>query len=157
MTYNYIYLLQTRECLAIRQNIYKIGKTTQPLLKRFKQYPKGAVLLHQTICVNCHTLEQQLISKFKYTFERQRFYGNEYFKGDWHEMRRIINDSVDNELNNSAEYMTSDSSDSSDDSNDAITIYESTKPPMILNSTYNNIKYLKNLSMTDALINDCFK
>ena len=60
MTYNYIYLLQTRECLAIRQNIYKIGKTTQPLLKRFKQYPKGAVLLHQTICVNCHTLEQQL-------------------------------------------------------------------------------------------------
>ena len=156
MTYNYIYLLQTRECLAIRQNIYKIGKTTQPVLKRFKQYPKGAVLLHQTICVNCHTMEQQLLSKFKCTFERQRFYGNEYFKGDWHEMRRIINDAVDNELNNSAECSTEELSESSDSSD--IVVYEPAAPPMIINSTHiNNFKYIRNLSPIDSLINDCFK
>ena len=147
MTYNYIYLLQTRECLAIRQNIYKIGKTTQPVLKRFKQYPKGAVLLHQTICVNCHTLEQQLLSRFKYTFERQRLYGNEYFKGDWREMRRIINEFAENELNNSAEISSSYSSESGESVESVdIVVYEPAN---------NDFKYVKNLSPVDALINAC--
>jgi hypothetical protein len=95
---NYIYLLHTRECIAIRQNIYKLGKTTQPNLKRFNQYPKGSILLHQSICIDCNNLERRLITDFKHTFEQQQYYGTEYFKGDWCEMRRIIQDYIDNEI-----------------------------------------------------------
>ncbi len=40
-----IYLIIEREFLKTDENIIKIGKTTQPLLKRYNSYPKGSKLM----------------------------------------------------------------------------------------------------------------
>ena len=59
----YIYLLQEREFINAKQNIYKLGKTKQENLQRFKQYPKGSKLILQQICHDCDILETQLIKE----------------------------------------------------------------------------------------------
>jgi len=87
---NYIYLLQEREFLKTNETIYKIGKTTQMNYDRFKQYPNGSVLLYQTICDNCHTLEKELLSIFKNKFKHRKDIGNEYFEGNYKDMIDII-------------------------------------------------------------------
>ena len=58
---SYIYLLQTRECIALNKSIYKIGKTKQSHCKRFNNYPKGSLLLFQMICNNCDILEKNIL------------------------------------------------------------------------------------------------
>lgn len=87
---HYIYLLQEREFIKTNENIYKIGKTKQEHLKRFKQYPKGSRLLLQIICSNCDALELQLIKKFKQKFIHRGDIGAEYFEGDCVQMLQII-------------------------------------------------------------------
>jgi hypothetical protein len=66
----YIYLLQEREFIKTNENIYKIGKTKQEHNNRLKGYPKGSVLLLQTICNNCDTMETYLVKIFnnKYSY-----------------------------------------------------------------------------------------
>ena len=71
---NYIYLLQEREFINSKQNIYKIGKTTQPNLKRMNQYSKGSRLLLQSICSDCHIIEKELIKLYKDNFNRDYEY-----------------------------------------------------------------------------------
>ena len=61
---NYIYLLQEREFIKTKENIYKIGMTQCENLKRFNQYPKGSCLLFQMICDDCKTIEKSIIKKF---------------------------------------------------------------------------------------------
>jgi hypothetical protein len=99
---NYIYLLQEREFINTKQNIYKLGKTKQENLQRFKQYPKGSKLLLQQVCYDCDMLETQLIREFKNKYIHRRDIGNEYFEGDYNEMskdihNKIINNIVSNE------------------------------------------------------------
>jgi hypothetical protein len=48
----YIYLLQEREFIKTKENIYKLGKTKQENLKRLKQYSKGSELIIQLQCEN---------------------------------------------------------------------------------------------------------
>ena len=49
----YIYLLQEREFIKTKENIYKLGKSKQENLKRLKQYSKGSELIIQLQCENC--------------------------------------------------------------------------------------------------------
>ena len=149
----YIYLLQTRECMAIKQNIYKLGKTTQPILKRFNQYPKGSKLIHHTICNNCDLLERQLIKEFKTTFKQCKDYGNEYFEGSWIYMRYMINKAIDAEMHGNIK-------------GDSIVPYVPAPVPCVPAAvpcvpaacvSTPDIKYVSNLSPIDAMINDCFK
>jgi hypothetical protein len=93
---NYIYLLKEREFLKTNENIYKIGKTTQKNYDRFKQYPNGSILLYQTICDNCHTLERELLSIFKNKFVHRKDIGNEYFEGSYSDMIDIIANKANN-------------------------------------------------------------
>jgi hypothetical protein len=97
---NYIYLLKEREFLKTNENIYKIGKTTQKNYDRFKQYPNGSILLYQTICDNCHTLERELLSIFKNKFIHRKDIGNEYFEGSYSDMIDIIANKANNKLIN---------------------------------------------------------
>ena len=57
----YIYLLQEREFIKTKENIYKLGKTKQENLKRLKQYSKGSELIIQLQCENCDIIEKNLI------------------------------------------------------------------------------------------------
>ena len=65
MEIQYIYLLQEREFVKTKENIFKLGKTKQINNTRLKQYPKGSILLAQVICSNCDCIEQILIQIFK--------------------------------------------------------------------------------------------
>lgn len=87
----YIYLLQEREFLESRINVFKIGKSTQENLKRFKQYPKGSLLLLQSKCSDCHTCETELLQLFKKSFIKRSDIGNEYFEGNSYDMINQIN------------------------------------------------------------------
>ena len=60
----YIYLLQEREFIKCKENIYKIGKTKQEKFKRFNQYPNGSILLLYIICNDCDSNEKQIINLF---------------------------------------------------------------------------------------------
>lgn len=93
---NYIYLLQEREFITTKKNIYKLGKTKQENLQRFKQYPKGSKLILQQVCDDCDMLETQLIREFKNKYIHRRDIGNEYFEGDHNEMVKDIHNKITN-------------------------------------------------------------
>ena len=97
---NYIYLLQEREFITTNQKVYKLGKTKQENLQRFKQYPKGSVLLLQQVCDDCDMLEVELIRYFKNKYKYRRDIGNEYFEGDYNEMIKDIHNKITNNVVN---------------------------------------------------------
>lgn len=91
MGFQYIYVIQTREFVASNKNIFKIGKTGQPIQKRHNQYPKGSVLLFVIPCVDCSALERTIINIFKEKFIQRRDLGTEYFEGNLQSMIVEIN------------------------------------------------------------------
>lgn len=86
----YIYLLQEREFIKLKENIYKIGKTKQENLKRISNYANGSILICQFKCKDCDKLEKKLITHFREKYELQKDIGNEYFKGNCNDMRDDI-------------------------------------------------------------------
>lgn len=93
-TTNYIYLLQLREFVKTKENVYKVGRTTQENHKRFAQYPKGSVLLFQMICNDCVCAEKDVLEKFRQNFKQRKDLGNEYFEGDYRNMIDVIYSTV---------------------------------------------------------------
>jgi len=89
-TLNYIYLLQEREFIKTSEPVFKVGRTQQINHERFRQYPKGSVLLFQMKCKNCHDSEKQILTAFKLKFIQRKDVGNEYFEGDESIMMDII-------------------------------------------------------------------
>lgn len=85
----YIYLIQEREFIKCKENVYKIGRTKKPNLQRYNQYPIGSELLVHIKCNNCDILERELIFKFKTKYIQRRDIGSEYFDGD---CNCIVND-----------------------------------------------------------------
>jgi hypothetical protein len=131
----YIYLLQVREFINKKENTYKIGKTKQKHNDRLKQYPKGSVLLFQTLCVNCDKIELHLLKLFKQKYTHRKDYGNEYFSGNYKDMidtiyfeikeyesNNIINDNSNDKLNITDEEDNNENE--SDDDNDVIKVIE---------------------------------
>jgi len=99
ITTNYIYLLQEREFIKSKENIYKVGMTKKENHIRFNQYPKGSVLLFQMICNNCKSIEKQIIKLFIEKFENRKDIGSEYFEGEYKSMIDIIYLTIKNEEN----------------------------------------------------------
>ena len=93
----YIYLLQQREFIKTKENIYKIGKTKQENLKRITNYDNGSILICQFKCCDCDKLEKKLIILFREKYELQKDIGNEYFKGNCVDMRDDIYNYIKNE------------------------------------------------------------
>lgn len=86
----YIYILIEREFVKTGETIYKIGKTKQDYMKRFKQYPKDSVLIKQIYCDDCDGMERELIKLFKIKYTQRRDIGIEYFEGDIKDMVQCI-------------------------------------------------------------------
>lgn len=99
MMSQYVYLLQEREFIRTKENVYKVGMTKKENYKRFNQYPKGSVLLFQMICDNCRKMEKLVLKKFKETFKQRKDIGNEYFEGEYKSMIDIIYLAIKDELN----------------------------------------------------------
>jgi hypothetical protein len=89
--YECIYLLHEREFICRNMDIYKIGRTSKPLLTRFNQYPKGSKLLYQRECDNSIKMELNIINFFKNKYNHKTDIGNEYFEGNYNEMIDDIN------------------------------------------------------------------
>jgi len=98
METNYIYLLQEREFLKSKEDVFKVGMTTKHNHERFNQYPKGSILLFQMICDNCKLMEKQIITSFKEKFTQRKDIGTEYFQGSYKSMIEIIYLTIKNEL-----------------------------------------------------------
>lgn len=91
-TGEYIYLVQERESIRCKDNIYKIGKTKQKPMKRVSAYPTGSKLWI-TIIVNDATLaEKDLLKIFRNKFKQITEIGAEYFFGNPVEMIKEIVD-----------------------------------------------------------------
>ena len=95
MKAEYIYLLREREFIKTKENIQKVGKSTQKQLKRFKQYPKNSILLCQIMCSDCDAMEKKILELFKKKYIRCKHIGNEYFEGDYKSMIRDINSIIE--------------------------------------------------------------
>jgi len=109
MSIGYIYLLQEREFVRTKENIYKVGMTTQENLKRFCGYRGGYILLFQMCCKNAKTIEKKIIKLFKDTFTHEKKLGNETFSGDYKSMiDKIYLTIKDEERNNNEEEVEDD-------------------------------------------------
>jgi hypothetical protein len=90
----YIYLVQEREFTKTGEPIYKIGKTKQENLTRFKQYSKGSIMLCQIISKDCDEDERILLSKFRTSYVPRKDVGSEYFEGDYEKMIQDIHETI---------------------------------------------------------------
>ena len=84
-----IYLLQTREFVNTKQQIYKIGRTEQVPKNRFAAYPKGSELHLLCSVNNNRSAEKKLINEFCINFKQCNF-GTEYFEGELDKMKKIF-------------------------------------------------------------------
>ena len=86
---NFIYLLKEREFLQSNEQVYKLGKTSNPK-NRMASYPKGSMILFLTICNDCGNAERELLAKFRSIFIPRLDIGREYFQGNKFDMIRIL-------------------------------------------------------------------
>lgn len=139
MSNGYIYLLQEREFISLKQNIYKIGKTTQENLKRFLQYPKQSLLLAQISCSNCSLAETALKSVFQQKFKQRKDIGIEYFEGNVNEMILQMMDVVKNIILNEPSTIQISNSTRNNCCTDKHLITTTTKPTISVNTTSNYV------------------
>ena len=66
----------------IHQAVYKVGKTTQANLARYKQYPKGSELILHVPSSDCDTDERAILRLFRGKYISKTDIGSEYFEGD---------------------------------------------------------------------------
>jgi hypothetical protein len=68
-----------------------VGKTRQLNFERFKQYPKGSIVLLYSECYDCDMSEYLILSMLRDKFKKCPGYGAEYFEGNLKEMKFEIN------------------------------------------------------------------
>lgn len=105
MSSNYVYLLQEREFIRTNENIYKVGRTEQENTNRFYQYPKGSKLLYQSSCEDCRKCESLILQKFRESFVQRKDIGNEYFEGNFREMKKIMTAVIESEEYKNSNFM----------------------------------------------------
>jgi len=81
-----VYLIQEREFVISKKNIYKQGKSEQENTKRPSQYPKGSKLHLYLNTPDCHLVEREILNLFKEKYIHRTDIGSEYFEGDVEEM-----------------------------------------------------------------------
>lgn len=97
-SFEYVYLLKDRTAVRSNEEVYKIGKTKQSNLNRFKSYPKGINLLLLIKCADCTLVEKKIMYLFKEKYIHNKDYGNEYFEGNPEEMAIDILNIIFNRL-----------------------------------------------------------
>lgn len=91
----FIYILQLREFIKTKEEIYKIGMT-KDISKRILQYPKGTQLHMALFTENVQVCERFLINKFRQDFKGRLDIGREYFEGDRTTMIETIYNYIQN-------------------------------------------------------------
>ena len=161
---NYIYLLQEREFVKTKENIYKIGMTKKENHKRFNQYPKGSILLFQMICYDCKCMERIIMELFKKKYSQRKDIGNEYFEGNYKDMIDDIYTTIKNEsdflslqnnnqnnLQNIAQNDLQNESHNEFQDDDTVKSSESAKSDIIDNNVVHNNIVRNNISHYDIV------
>jgi hypothetical protein len=91
----YIYLIHCRASLNAKENVYKIGKTTD-FSKRVNGYDKGSIPIFFIYVNDCDSFERILIDLFCINFTSRNDYGNEYFEGEPSSMINMIIENYNN-------------------------------------------------------------
>ena len=87
----YIYIIKTRECIRMKENIYKIGRT-EDILKRMKQYPKGSKLIYTVLTDNVVEMEGRLLFLLKDYVNHDL--GSEYIDYNINLLKKIVDETV---------------------------------------------------------------
>jgi hypothetical protein len=90
-TDGYIYIIKTRECVRMKEDVYKIGRT-EDILQRIKQYPKGSYILYTCYTNNMRKKERAIKSELK-KYLRDDL-GTEYFQINLEDLKKIIESKV---------------------------------------------------------------
>ena len=85
-----VYIIHVREFINSKQDIYKIGRTSQAHTKRANSYPKGSCLEFQIRVEDSRDVEKQIIRCFKESFVQRLDIGMEYFEGNYIKMRQAM-------------------------------------------------------------------
>ena len=93
-----VYLVHTRELIALKEIIYKIGRS-HDLDNRVRHYPKKSKIMFMMNCENSVLCESELIKIFKNKFIQKLDYGTEYFEGDKELMIKEIFNFITNREN----------------------------------------------------------
>ena len=104
----HVYLIQLGMNVALKNNIYKIGRTTQINDNRIKQYPKGSELILLVTVDNCIFIENKIKILFKQKYTQRKDIGTEYFEGNYINMRNNIFDIITKYETNCHEIIPSD-------------------------------------------------
>ena len=83
------YLIQTRECFRLKEEIYKIGRS-HDIDNCFSQYAKGSKILCLISCENSIQFKRDLCVLFKAHFNQTKEYGNDYFEGSKELMMKMM-------------------------------------------------------------------
>lgn len=75
----WIYLIQEREFINSKENVFKIGKTKN-LRYRMPSYPRNSLLFQCFYCeTNVHEVEKYFIRHFDEAFTQRKDIGREYY------------------------------------------------------------------------------
>jgi hypothetical protein len=91
----YLYIIKEREFNRLQENVYKIG-CTKDIITRYKQYPKGSIMIYSIAIKNYKELEKKWIINLNKNkqFIKRNDIGREYFEGDYiiiiNELMRLI-------------------------------------------------------------------
>ena len=92
----YIYLLFRKDLIDSKLPIYKLGRSSQPNVKRIKGYPSGSVLISHMLCYDSKKCEKELLKLFSTKYMSMEDVGSEYFSGNHNEMIKDIYDLITN-------------------------------------------------------------
>lgn len=90
----FLYILVEFKHIQSRTPIVKIGKTVRSVVDRFKEYPKGSILLGSGHVQNCTMGEKLLIDEFNKLYKRRTDVGLEYFQGSILDMESTFHEMI---------------------------------------------------------------
>lgn len=96
----YIYLLQEREFTKTKEDIFKIGRTSEDIFSGMDRYPKSSKVIFFSPSTNCKKDEKELIKIFSDKFRKATEFGKEYFEGECFLMIEEIIDYFKKTMNN---------------------------------------------------------
>jgi len=83
------YLIHTRECFRLNEEIYKIGRS-HDLDTCVRQYARGSKILCLISCENSIQFKRDLSVLFKTHFIQTKQYGSYYFEGSKELMMKMM-------------------------------------------------------------------
>lgn len=87
MDTGYLYIIHTRQFIDTNTNVFKIGKSIDPLVRK-SGYAKGSKLLFICFCNYIKIIEDRIKLDFKIIFTHRPDHGSEYFQGCFKKMRK---------------------------------------------------------------------